>query len=82
MAVSNCASLMGLELDYRIEVLGHIGDCPHPVTPGPPSHNSNEILPAGSGQHNKQSGGSGESSLSVSSASDSQVCIFYIYRYV
>ena len=76
MAVSNCASLMGLELDYRIEVLGHIGDCPHPVTPGNPASNDNEILPSGGGigQHNKQSG-SGESSLSVSSASDSQVCI-------
>ncbi len=72
MAVSNCASLMGLELDYRIEVLGHIGDCPHPVTPGNPTYNPNEVLP-GIGQHNKQSG-SGEASLSVNSVSDSHVC--------
>ncbi len=79
MAVSNCASLMGLELEYRIEVLGHIGDCPYPVTPSNPASNNNEILPSGGGrgQHNKQSG-SGESSLSVSSASDSQVCMLYI----
>ena len=66
---------MGLELDYRIEVLGHIGDCPHPVTPSNPTSDNNEILPSGGGlgQPNKQSG-SGEASLSVNSVSDPQVC--------
>ena len=32
VAVSNCAALQGLELSYRLEVFGHIGDCPHLLT--------------------------------------------------
>ena len=32
VAVSNCAALQGLELKYKLEVYGHIGDCPHHLT--------------------------------------------------
>ncbi len=30
IAISNCASLMGLELYYKIQVIGHIGECKSP----------------------------------------------------
>ena len=30
IAISNCASLLGLELKYRMEIIGHIGECKTP----------------------------------------------------
>ena len=57
IAVSNCASLMGLELKYRMEIIGHIGECKSPykvvttpdylITPqlsGEPSHAASNTL--------------------------------------
>ncbi len=43
IAISNCASLMGLELKYRIEVVGHIGECKTPVT-APPTKSPDLVL--------------------------------------
>ena len=69
LAVSNCASLMGLELKYRIEVVGHIGECKTPVTPAP-TKDPNMVL-SDDGTHSLVM--PGESAMSTSSSS-AQVC--------
>ena len=70
IAVSNCASLMGLELQYRIEVVGHIGKCKTPVTP-PPTRDPNMVL-SDDGRSSLHT--SGESAVSTKSSDSAQVC--------
>ena len=60
VAVSNCASLNGLDLRYRLVVYGHVGDCPTP------DDQSSVAGPQGAGvrssllvQHDAVSGGGG-----------------------
>lgn len=48
LAVSNCATLMGLELRYKLEILGHIGECKSPyriaTTTDPPPLDVNAVM--------------------------------------
>ena len=46
IAVSNCATLQGLDLKYRLAMYGHIGDCPTVPVPTTPSISSSLPVPA------------------------------------
>lgn len=59
IAVSNCAAQQGIDLYYRLEIYGHVGDCLRVPPPQPPQETGSSLVGTGDG-----GGGGGSRGLS------------------